>query len=171
MTVTRVGGAGAAGGATGLNALLDKTFKQTDAYVAKLDGNKNGKLEEPEVQKFMKKLDRLNAKLDKTMEDTSSDVSPRDRSKFAQNLSSTRSKMTDAQRLDMLVASAVGQVTDGRDLDTLPIKDLQKGVRTVVTKMVEDLQNPKGGLEGALGAMFAGMLLPKDLFDFAIGQR
>jgi hypothetical protein len=82
-----------------------------------------------------------------------------------------RSKMTEGQRLDMLIASSIEELLKNVPADGVSVNAMQQAVRAQQKNMLQMMTKPDGGLEGALGGMMSAMMLPQEAYNFATTGR
>jgi hypothetical protein len=162
--VARPTGASRPAAAPSLSKALAAAGKSADALIAKLDKNKDGFINEAELKPLMAKLDKITEKMG-DHDDADADPTSADGRKA---LLQTRAKMNDADRLLMAVAQSATHALEESTAEKVSVKVLQKGVRTAHKEWVKAIQTRDGGLMGALGAMFAGILLPNDVLKAAL---
>jgi len=150
--------------APSLSKALAAAGKAADVMISKLDKNKDGFINEAELKPLMAKLDKVTARMG---DDDGGDVDPTS-ADGRQALAKTRAKMNDADRLLMAVAQAATEVIGDGNVEKIAVKDLQKGVRSAHQEWVKAIRAKDGGIMGALGMMFAGMLLPDAVLKAAL---
>lgn len=143
--------------------ILADLGRRSDAFVRKLDKDGHGQIDEAELNKFMKHLEHATDKMAQQMGNV-----PSSGADMKKAIAAARKSMTDNTRMELVVAQAFGDMPSGADPNakSVPVADVQKAVRAAWAKHLEVLRNPPGGLEGALAAMFAHMMMP----DAAYGQ-
>lgn len=136
--------------------------KKLDQRIQGLDSNRDGKITEAEFAPFMRAFEQASARGDQGW-----GSAPPARTGMREQLDASRATMTDAERLDMVIAQGLQKLP--QDASTIAVKDLKKFSRQALNELTQQATTrPDGGLMSGLGFLMAATILPDEIFNAAM---